>query len=286
MTRRAGQGRGRPVRWHDRHGARLPFVEFGEPDGPTALVVPGLSDGLAPVSRDVARRAIPRPPPALRHHRVLVVSHRHPLAPRPSTRDLAADLASLLETEARGPAVVAGHSMGAMVALHLAADRPDLVDRLVLSAATAVADEALDQRLRRWEALLRAGRVRRFLQDSLAVSYTGRELARRRVAVRLWPPPDVDGLVERHVALSHACRTHDASDRVAAVTAPALVLAGQADRLVHPDRSRALAAALPGSRYVELPGVAHGFPEQARGAYVRELTAWLDGDADAPRVAG
>jgi pimeloyl-ACP methyl ester carboxylesterase len=275
----------RELTWHELDGAgRLPTVEFGDPGGPLAVVVPGLSDGLAPVSHGATRRAIPRPPPALRSYRVLVVSHRHPLPDAPTTRDLAADLAHLVEHEARGPALVAGHSMGAMVALHLAADRPELVGGLVLSAVTAVADGPLRDRLERWDALLRAGEVRRMLQDSLSVSYTGRDLARRRIATRLWPTPDVSDRVPRHLALSTACRAHDARDRLADVAVPALVLAGEADRLVHPDRSREVAAALPGSRLVVLPGVAHGFPEQARGRYVRELTAWLDHHP--PRVAG
>jgi pimeloyl-ACP methyl ester carboxylesterase len=44
----------------------------------------------------------------------------------------AADCARLLETAAGAPVVVIGESMGAFVAVVLAADRPDLVERLVL----------------------------------------------------------------------------------------------------------------------------------------------------------
>lgn len=272
-----------PLRWHHVEGGRLAVAAFGRSDGPLALVVPGLSDGLAPVSDPHARRAIPRPPRALRGHHVLVVSHREPLPDAPSTASLARDLAHLLDAEGRGPATVAGHSMGAMVALHLAADRPELVGRLVLSAVAASAGGTLRARLERWDALLRDGQVDAVLQDSLAVSYTGAELRRRRLATRLWPSPDVADRVDRHLALSHACRTHDARDRLDAVRAPALVLAGEADRLVHPDRSREVARRLADSRFVLLPG-AHGFPEQSRGAYVRELTRWLPTAAPGERA--
>jgi pimeloyl-ACP methyl ester carboxylesterase len=44
----------------------------------------------------------------------------------------AADLGDLMDADGRGPRIVAGHSMGAFVAVMLAAQRPELVERLVL----------------------------------------------------------------------------------------------------------------------------------------------------------
>lgn len=44
----------------------------------------------------------------------------------------AADLSTLMDADGRGPRIVAGHSMGAFVAVMLAALRPDTVSRLIL----------------------------------------------------------------------------------------------------------------------------------------------------------
>lgn len=51
--------------------------------------------------------------------------------------DLAADIASVIEHEGKGPVVVVGHAYGHFVAGTLATDRPDLVRGVVLAAASA-----------------------------------------------------------------------------------------------------------------------------------------------------
>ena len=51
--------------------------------------------------------------------------------------DLAADVAAVVEHEHKGKVVVVGHAFGNFVARQLAADRPDLVQGVVLAAASA-----------------------------------------------------------------------------------------------------------------------------------------------------
>ena len=56
-----------------------------------------------------------------------------------------------------------------------------------------------------------------------------------------------------------ATARYDASERLAALgSIPTLVLTAAEDRIARPEYGRALAAAIPGARYEELPGAAHG----------------------------
>jgi pimeloyl-ACP methyl ester carboxylesterase len=259
-------------------GAQVPVLELGDPDGPVAVLVPGLSDGLAPVTDARTRALLGTVPLPMTRVRCLVVSHRVPLDDQASTRSLAADLAAVLETEVAGPAVLICHSMGAMVAQHLAADAPHLVDALVLSATAAVADDGLRSVLARWDALVAAGDGLGFASDAVRSSFTGDEVATRLALVAATDPQQhrlTAPARRRHALLSRACADHDARDRLGSVRCPTLVLAGARDEVVAPRNAVALAETIDRAELHVLDGVGHGFPEQAPARYEALVTAFL-----------
>lgn len=212
-------------------GAQLSWLERGPRDGPTAVVIPGLSDGVAPIWSDFGRAVAQLPAPApLRHLRGLMVSHRDPIG-NASVAGLAADLARLVEREATAPVLASGHSLGGLVALRLAADRPDLVGAVVATGCGLRATPPL--------------------RDHLATR------PRSRGA------PFAPELLERHDALAAACRDHDAGEDAARVTTPVLLVAGGDDPIVPAEQVDALADALQDATTVLLPGLGHDFPERA-----------------------
>jgi 3-oxoadipate enol-lactonase len=62
--------------------------------------------------------------------------------------------------------------------------------------------------------------------------------------------------VNGFIGCAAALANHDYASAVATVTRPVLFMAGEKDG-VTPTAMRKLSAALPGSRYVELPGAGH-----------------------------
>jgi pimeloyl-ACP methyl ester carboxylesterase len=65
----------------------------------------------------------------------------------------------------------------------------------------------------------------------------------------------------------------DRTARLAAVTAPTLVIHGEADPLVDPSGGRATAAAIPGARLHLVPGMGHDMPQELSDPFVAELAA-------------
>lgn len=266
-----------PVRHVAIGRSEVALVELGTPGAPPAILLAGLSDGLAPVDDDATRALLSEVPvPMVRFHG-LAVSYPDPLPTAVSTRTLASDVALALADIVREPAVVVAHSLGAMVAQHFAADHPELVAALVLSATMATADDPLRSTLSRWDGWLRAGEVGRFARDALVRSFTGPERERRlRLQDDEPPPSPPPARISRHLALSRACATHDARDRLHAITAPTLVLAGEEDEIMAPSNSAELATAIPGARLEVLAGVGHAFPEQVPQRFEELVTAFLD----------
>jgi pimeloyl-ACP methyl ester carboxylesterase len=77
----------------------------------------------------------------------------------------------------------------------------------------------------------------------------------------------------------------DVRPLLARVRAPAVVLHATGDRVVRVGNGRALAAAIPGARLVEVPGDDHAFLFGGRPRLERELTALIEGTVAGRGVA-
>ncbi len=169
--------------------------------------------------------------------------------------DLAGLARAVFPAVPRGAAVL-GWSLGGLVALELARQHPRHLRALVLVATTPKFLTGPD-----WEHGLRpavldefslglAGDYRRTVQSFLALQTRGDEhaletlrLLRRRLAMH--GEPDRGALSAGLSILREA----DLRDALPHITLPALVVAGEHDRVTPPGAGRALASALPAARF-------------------------------------
>lgn len=116
------------------NGIRLSYVELGDPNGEPLLLLHGYTDS----SRSWSLVA-----PYLSRFRLLIPDQRgHGNADAPAccygTTQFAYDAQLFLDALGIHKAAVAGHSLGSMVAISLAADHPERISRLILIGSTAL----------------------------------------------------------------------------------------------------------------------------------------------------
>ena len=252
-----------------RYPSGHPYARIGS--GPSVvLYMPGLS-----FTADVAKPASVRRSwkrwlePIERHGLTVVqVGRRADLAPGSSSADIADDYAAVIREQWGSAVAVMGLSTGGGYALLLAGRHPELVDRLVLAytghrlppEVAASQRQAVDHFLAgRWRpgwALLAPWAMPEHATIARAAAW----LAGPWIAGR---PTDL-----RVLRLdAHADETLDATDDLAGIRAPTLVISGGRDLAYPPDLTRELVAGIEGARHIEYPGAGHGrgtrFPEDA-----------------------
>jgi 3-oxoadipate enol-lactonase len=195
--------------------------------------------------------------------------------PGPYTaREMADDALAVLDAAGVEHAHVVGISLGGMIALELALDAPDRVDRLVLISTTPGAKDGHPMPAATVRLLTEAANwapevaLRRFIENALG-SEPDPELVERILAHRLSAPQDPAGWA----AQASAGATYDGAGRIASITAPTLLIAGTADRVVDHRNSLALAESIRGSAVRLIPGAGH-------------LVFWEDPDAVADLIIG
>jgi pimeloyl-ACP methyl ester carboxylesterase len=279
-------------------GGQVHYVDYGgDPDGPVIVAVHGLGgshlnwDMLAPLLTDRARVLALDLPGFGRSE------------PGGRTARVSANVAVLgrfLDEVVREPAVLVGNSMGGMISIFTAGERPRSVSRLVLlDPAVPGPRRALDPLVALTfavysmpllgERFMRRNRTRKSAVARVRETLTlcgvdpdavPTEVIERSVAL-LDERQDVDGMDRAFLAAARSLVRVLADPRryrraMASISAPVLLVHGDRDRLVPVAAARDIARRHPGWRYVELPGVGHVPQLQVPDDVAKELLDWLD----------
>ena len=172
-----------------------------------------------------------------------------------------------------------GHSMGGMITLHLAAERPDLVSRLI--AVSPVVTGRINPLAER----LLVGRMGEWLLGRSHDLWNLAAAGTRRLAVEPWARsrPEVQRNLEDAARASCAATIaglrcvlqSDLSPRLAHIRARSLIIAGTLDQTVPPRESRLAAARIPNARLVLLPGVRHAPMDERPATFHRLVLDFL-----------
>lgn len=191
-----------------------------------------------------------------------------------SVEQMAADAVAVLDHAGIERAHVAGHSMGGAIATELALTAPARVRSLALLCtfrrgrdATAITPTMLWLGLRT-RAGTRAMRRRAFVALVVPRAHV-RAAGPDRVAAELAGVFGRDLADQPAIVMPQlrALSRYDAGERLRALGGiPTLVASAAHDHIARPASGRALAAAIPGATFVELPDAGHAVPIQCPGS--------------------
>ncbi len=176
--------------------------------------------------------------------------------------NMADDYAAMIREEFGGPVDVIGVSTGGSIVQHFAADHPDLVRRLIIhSSAYVLSDEAKRLQLhigqlakqRQWT------RAYAIVLDSVLPRHGVKKLLSRPL---VWLVPPLMSLSAPQnpndlVVTVEAEDQHNFKDRLAQITAPTLVVAGDQDAFYTAALFRETAAGIPNARLTLYAGMGH-----------------------------
>lgn len=191
------------------------------------------------------------------------------------------DAARIIEAVAAEPARVIGNSMGGSVAIDLALERPDLVERFVtVGSRPAGLDEDpwMLARFEEVEALFEAGEVEAANEREMEIWMDGtRAVGACDAAVRDVVSRVNLELLTRQADLPEPLELEPAAFfRLGRLEPPLLVCVGEYDQPSTAEGSRLLADRT-GSRFVELPGSAHVPALETPDVFCDAVLPFLDG---------
>lgn len=237
-------------------GPGLPGLVVGQ--GPPVVYLPGLSFTHRP-PRGWARWAeVSSVRPLAGALEVHWIGRRPGIEEGTTIPDLAADTAAAIRAEFDRPMPVIGFSTGGFLALQLAVDHPEVVDRLVLvGAGHRLTDVGLSSD-GAWADALEAGDVAQAWRQ-LSDDVIDKEPARSLVAgaMSLVGPLVTPAGVSDGIRTARAELDFDLLDELGRIAAPALLVVGERDPNASVDLVRETRDAIPGAEMLVLPGAGH-----------------------------
>lgn len=253
-------------------GITLSYASRGDPSGPVLVLLPGPTDSWRSYESVLAQL-----PPSLR---VIAVSQRgHGDSDKPAVgyrvEDFAADVVPFLDALGIERAAVAGHSGSCLVARRVAIDYPDRVAGLVLEASPttlrghAGLESFVETVVSSLTDPIDPTFARSFVTDTSAEGLTpevldllGGEIL--KVPARVW------------IEIFAGLLAYDDLAELARISAPTLLVWGDADDLVGRDMQDILTARIRDADLVVYPGVGHTPRWEDPSRFANDVAAFVD----------
>lgn len=241
------------------NGKEMDCAVFGSGER-AFIILPGLSvhavtgsaDAVADAYRDFAE-----------NYTVYLFDRAKNLPEGTTVRDMAADTAAAMDALGIEKADIFGASQGGMMALWLAIDRPELVNKMVLGSSLARTNETFNGVVDQWLQYAEEKNETALLEGFADSVYSAATLAAYRDAIIASGRGITDAEYEQFLIQAAACRDFDCTAELSRISCPVLVLGSEGDRIVTPEGSREIAEALGCELYLYDESFGHGVYDEA-----------------------
>ena len=185
-------------------------------------------------------------------------------------------MAGTLLDEHAGELILCGASMGGMLAMEVARQAPQRVRGLALLGTSARPEDPATRALREAAIVLfDQGRMAEVLQANLPLAFDASRAADTELHQAYLDMIGRAGAAQLVAQNRAVIARPDALAHIGQLRCPVLVLCGESDQLTPPERSRELAAAVPGAELMLLPQCGHMLTMEQPEAVNARLLDWL-----------
>jgi len=185
-------------------------------------------------------------------------------------------MADTLLAEHAGELILCGASMGGMLAMEVARQAPARIRGLALLGTSARPEDAATRALREAAIVLfEQGRMAEVLLANLPLAFDASRSADAVLQQAYLAMIERAGAAQLVTQNRAVIARPDALAHLGRLRCPVLVLCGENDQLTPPERSRELAAAIPGAKLALLPQCGHMLTMEQPEAVNAQLLDWL-----------
>ena len=179
-----------------------------------------------------------------------------------TVQKMAADTIRAMDALHIRDAYMMGVSAGGMVALTIAAERPDLVKRVVIGSSTPAMTEHARGILKSWSALAKAGKADELGRSFAEMIYTDAFFSRHKEAILASLAGTTEAELKRFAIFADGLCGFDVTSNLRSITCPVLAIGGALDRIFPPKQAMDIAQQT-GDRFFIFENYGHAVYDEA-----------------------
>ncbi len=253
------------------------YVAFGEGEM-KVVVLPGLSDGLWTVNGKawLLAGSYKR---FFKDYTVYMFSRKNDIPEGYSIKEMADDQAEAMKSLGIDRAIVMGVSQGGMISQFLAANYPDLVEKLILVVTAPYANDTIKGVVSKWIDMARNDTHTNLMLDTAEKVYTKEFNEKNKKYLPMLARFTKPASYYRFLINAHAIMNFDAREELPKIKCPTLIMAGNRDNTVGNDAPHELKAGIADSEMMIFDGLGHGLFEEDKTFYIKVLDYCKKGGA-------